>query len=340
MSEAPLSVLIVDDNPDDRSLVCRQVDSLFPEASVVEAGSREEFEDALKGAAFDLTVTDLALKWGNGREVLERIREKLPDCPVVMFTGSGDETTAVELMKAGLDDYVVKSARQLARLRTSLRIAVEGARSRTALSQRERQLTAALAHQKTIVRELHHRVKNNLQIITSLLQIRARSRGAAVAAELEDLAERMRALGTVQARIYETESLDRVDFAGALSDMAEGLSRLHGDGHVGLLRDFDGPLELDVGRAMPLGLLCYEIMLNAMKHAWPDRRAGKLIVELRTAEPSPQVRVCDDGVGYVEGDVMKGLGSRLARSLAGEANVLVETQSKPNGGTTVVLTLR
>lgn len=338
MSEV-VRVLAVDDEPDDRAMVRREAEALYPDLEVIEAGTREELEAALAGAPFDLVVTDLALKWGNGREVLARVRALHPSCPVVMFTGSGDETTAVELMKAGLDDYVVKSARQLPRLRASMKIAVEGARNRTALSARERQLASALEHQQTIVRELHHRVKNNLQTITSLLGMRARSRGGEVAAELKDLAGRMRALGLVQARIYDTDTLHDVDFASALDDMAAELVRIHGNGDIRLARVFDGPLTLDVARAMPLGLLCYEVILNALKHAWPSGQNGRLAVELRTEGPRPEVRIADDGIGFTEGDVTEGLGSQLTRALAREAGVEIDTQTGAGHGTTVILHL-
>ncbi len=334
-----MRILTVDDEPDDRAMVRREAEALYPGGEVVEAGSRDELEAALAAPAFDLVVTDLALKWGNGREVLDRVRAVHPTCPVVMFTASGDETTAVELMKAGLDDYVVKSVRQLPRLRASMRIALEGARNRTALSVREQQLATALEHQQSIVRELHHRVKNNLQTITSLLGLRARSRGGEVAAELQDLAGRMRALGLVQARIYGSEALHDVDFAAVLDDMASELVRAHGQGRIRLGRDFDGPLALDVGRAMPLGLLCHEMILNALRHAWPSGQDGKLMVELRSQASTPEIRISDDGVGFVEGKVAGGLGTQLARALAREAQVEVTTRTGAGQGTRVALRL-
>jgi two-component sensor histidine kinase len=339
MSGDSVRVLTVDDEPDDRAMVRREAEAQFPGGEIIEAGTRDEFEAALAGALFDLVVTDLELKWSTGREVLARMRSLQPTCPVIMFTDSGDEMTAVELMKAGLDDYVVKSARQLPRLRASMKIAVESARHRTALSARERQLASALEHEKTIVRELHHRVKNNLQTMTSLLGLRARARGGEVAAELEDLAGRMRALGLVQSRIYETVSLHEVDFAGVLSDMAGELARIHGNGHIGLVLDLGGPLPLNVARAMPLGLLCYETMLNALEHAWPEGQAGKLTVELQTRGSAPEVRISDNGVGFVAAGVAKGLGTQLTRALALEAQVEVETHTTLGSGTTVVMRL-
>ncbi len=90
---------------------------------------------------------------------------------------------------------------------------------------------------------------------------------------------------------------------------------------------------------MPLGLLCYELILNALKHAWPQAQRGKLTVELRTQGAHPEVRIRDDGAGFAEGSVTKGLGTRLVRSLSTEARAEVLTSSKPGDGTTVTLRL-
>jgi DNA-binding response OmpR family regulator len=167
-----LRILLVDDNPDDRALVRREAEALFPGAEIQEAGSREQCDHALASGNFDLVVTDLHLRWGSGAEILGAVRETSPGTAVVMFTGTGDEITAVELMKAGLDDYVVKHARQLPRLRASMKLALDNRRQRPQLSERERQLTAALAQKDLVVRELHHRVKNNLQTVINLLSLR------------------------------------------------------------------------------------------------------------------------------------------------------------------------
>ncbi len=335
-----MRVLVLDDNPDDRQLVLRELDALFPGADAVEPLDLAAFEAALEAGPPDLVVTDLDLRWSGGRELLVTVKARYPHCPVVMFTGTGDEMIAVELMKAGLDDYVVKSPRQLPRLRASLKLSVGMAQSRLALSDREARLIAMVAHKDTIVRELHHRVRNNLQTIIGLLQLRGRQADAATRGYLEEIAGRMHALAAVQSRIYEAEALDRVDFRAALSDIADVLAGVYGNLHVNLAREFDGPLNLEVDRAMPLGLLCYEVILNALKHAWPKAACGKLTVGLRTQNVHPEVWIGDDGIGFVDASVVKNLGTRLIRSLAGEARVEVETLSRPGDGTTVTLRLR
>lgn len=340
MSDLPsgLRILVVDDNPDDRALVLREVEQLFPGAHTVEPVDLSTFNAALEAETPDLVVTDLDLHWSSGRDVLAAAKTRYPGCPVVMFTGTGDEMIAVDLMKTGLDDYVVKSPRQQLRLRASLKLAVEGARARSALADREAQLTLMLAHKDTIVRELHHRVKNNLQTVASLLQLRGRNADPATRAHLDEIAARMRALGAIQSRIYDAEALDRVDFRAALSDIAKGLVDVYNT--TELECDLADQLDLDVSRAMPLGLLCYELILNALKHAWPQGQRGRLTVRLRAQEGDAEVRIYDDGVGFIETSITKGLGSRLVRSLAGEARVQVDRQSAPGSGTSITLRLK
>jgi len=335
----PMRILVIDDNPDDRQLVLRELNAIWPTMNVVELADLAAFEAALEAGVPDLVVTDLDLRWSSGRDVLAATKARYPACPIVMFTGTGDETTAVELMKAGLDDYVVKSPRKLRQLRASLKMAVEIATSRTALTEREAQLTAMVARKDIIVHELHHRVRNNLQTIIGLLQLRARQVDAATSAHLEEMAGRMQALGAVQSHIYDAEAFDRVYFRLVLSDIAEGLAKVYGDGHVVLECDLDGPLELEVGRAMPFSLLCYEVILNAFKHAWPQVGQGSLRVELRTQDGRAEVKVRDNGVGFAAGSVTTGLGMRLVRMLSKQARADVETVSRPGEGTTVTLRL-
>lgn len=333
----PFRILVIDDNPDDRELVLCELGVLFPLADVVTPCDPIEFDNALTSQAPSLVVTDLDIHWTNGGEVLSAVKSRYPTCPVIMFTGTGDEVIAVELMKAGLDDYVVKSSRQRPRLRASLKLAVEMAQSRSALSNREAQLEAMVAHRDTIVRELHHRVKNNLQTMISLLQVRGREVDAATRGHFDEVARRMAALGAVQSRIYEVGALDQVDFGAALSDIAGTLASTYG--HAALELDFDGPLHLDVDRAMPFALLCYEVILNALKHAWPYGPRGKLVVQIRAQIAATAVRIQDDGVGFVGTSIRKGLGTRLTYTLAQEARVEVESLSNPGHGTLVTLRL-
>ncbi|HKP96930.1 MAG TPA: ATP-binding protein [Fibrobacteria bacterium] len=128
-----LRVLLVDDNPDDRALVLRTLKKEFPGMEATEVSDAEGLDSALFHGSFDLAVTDYRLLWSNGHEVLQRVKFCFPDCPVVMFTATGSEEIAVEALKNGLDDYVLKSPRHFPVLASAVRRTLElaGERSRT-----------------------------------------------------------------------------------------------------------------------------------------------------------------------------------------------------------------
>jgi two-component sensor histidine kinase len=332
-------VLIVDDNPDDRALVLHELRAARPEAWALEIADAAGLDAALAGQEPPaLVVTDYELRWTTGLEVLARVKALHPDCPVIMFTGSGDETVAVEAMKAGLDDYVVKSPRQLPRLGASIRGALASAARGRALRDTEARLREALAHKDVLLRELHHRVRNNLLTVISLLRVRARrAADPETRRQLEETAGRMQALAQVQARLYDTEALDRVDIAGVLRDIAVSLHEVYRDAPVTLSLDLDGPLDLPLRRAAPLALLCYELVLNALKHAFAARERGELVIGLeRPADGGPPaIVIADDGAGFDPEAADQGGGATLARSLAREAEAEIETVTRPGDGTTV-----
>jgi PAS domain S-box-containing protein len=119
-------VLVIDDNPSDRALAIRELQRQFPQLEVQEIRNLEEFERALAANAFNLVITDYELRWTTGLEVLRSVKQRYPYCPVIMFTGSGSEEIAVEAMKTGLDDYVLKTSRQV-RLPVAVQVALDRA---------------------------------------------------------------------------------------------------------------------------------------------------------------------------------------------------------------------
>jgi PAS domain S-box-containing protein len=126
-------ILLVDDNPVDRRLVIRELSREFDDLDITEAPDLKTFEQAIAHnqiEQFDLVVTDYELRWSTGIEVLHQVKELDPMMPVVMFTDSGDQEIAVEAMKAGLDDYVLKSPKHLIRLAQAVRAAWENSQIR------------------------------------------------------------------------------------------------------------------------------------------------------------------------------------------------------------------
>lgn len=130
MTAATLRVLVLDDNPHDRQLTLRELRKEFPDVAAVEPLDDAEFRQALTGATFDIVVTDFNLKWSNGVDIVRAVKEARPHCPVIMFTATGTQEVAVEAMKAGLDDYVIKSPKHYLRLAVAVRSCLDRAEIR------------------------------------------------------------------------------------------------------------------------------------------------------------------------------------------------------------------
>jgi PAS domain S-box-containing protein len=137
MVENKLRLLIIDDNPDDRSLMVRELEREFVNLQVVELPNRDRLPEVLEQDDFDIAITDYQLRSTTGIDILRAIKAKKPLCPVIMFTGTGNEEVAVEAMKMGLDDYVIKSPKHFVRLAAAVRSAWEREQLRRARQEAE-----------------------------------------------------------------------------------------------------------------------------------------------------------------------------------------------------------
>jgi two-component sensor histidine kinase len=200
------------------------------------------------------------------------------------------------------------------------------------ISARESELRESLAQKEVLVREIHHRVKNNLQLVMSLLNLHARRiRDPRAEAAFAEARSRINALATLHRRLYESESLQQVDLRWFLEDLCVELRRggLSGSRHIELT--VQAPEEV-IGPeiAVPLGLLVTEAITNAYKHAFPGRDVGH--IEVRVTRESPThlaVLISDNGSGFEVGKQEPGgLGKSLidafVRQLHGELEVTSE----------------
>lgn len=141
----PLRFLLLDDNPDDRLLARRELERHFPGCRTTEAGDRAGFEAVAEaGFPFDLVITDYQMRWTTGLDVLKLIKAHDPQLSVIMFTATGTQEIAVEAMKHGLDDYVIKSPRHYARLPVAVRTCLDRTEIRSRAIRSETRLASLL----------------------------------------------------------------------------------------------------------------------------------------------------------------------------------------------------
>ena len=179
----------------------------------------------------------------------------------------------------------------------------------------EEKLRRSLDEKEVLLREIHHRVKNNLQVVSSLLHAQARDvDAAAVAARFEDTRERIRSMAAIHEQLYQTDDVSRVDFDAYLEGLVDELFRSH------RTRTIERELHVDaatlpIDQAIPAGLIVNELVANALEHAFPDGGPGTVAVRFHTTPNDATLHVEDDGRGTNALEGSSSLGLRLVRGL-------------------------
>jgi PAS domain S-box-containing protein len=182
-------------------------------------------------------------------------------------------------------------------------------------------LQTALAEKEVLLREIHHRVKNNLQVISSILNLQSRHAGDPHTRDvLEESRSRIQSMTMVYEQLYQAEDLSRIDFRKYVRNLTAALHASHHANHgaISLNADIDD-FQLDIGTAIPCGLIISELVLNAMKYAFPDDGEGAIDVAFRAGKRMECTLVVkDNGVGLPEDlnfDSANTLGLQLVHAL-------------------------
>ena len=203
----------------------------------------------------------------------------------------------------------------------------------------DQELQASLKEKVALLNEVHHRVKNNLQVITSLLRLEAgRSSHTDTKAVLQEMQGRIRAMALLHETLYRAGTFASVDLASYLKQLATQAFRAQGSGAVRLSLQL-APVPVSMDQATPCGLLVNELISNALKHAFPAGQGGEIQVALQAvATPvgdAPQwcLRVSDNGVGLpadFEARRAQSLGMQLASDLARQLGGSLVISAQPD----------
>jgi two-component sensor histidine kinase len=187
-------------------------------------------------------------------------------------------------------------------------------------------LAAALAHNDVLFREIHHRVKNNLQSVASLLQMQPIPREIKA-----NMGQRIAAMSAVHEHIYRSNSFTTVRVKPYLETLIQSI-RAGSDSKILVVEEI-GDLSVDKDAATPLGLILNEVVANAFKHAFPEGRDGTIKVQLAaTDDGRGRLLVEDDGVGFDPATPAKGIGQRLIKALTEQINGTSEMTAGVNTG--------
>jgi len=202
------------------------------------------------------------------------------------------------------------------------------------------QLEQLVREKDTLLRELQHRVKNNLQMITALVRLEARALpDEAIGSRFDRLAGRIEALALLYRSLSEVTDDDSVDLGTYLSEIASAVMRAHAVEGIHLNLQVDSWL-VSVNVAMPAGLVVNELLTNALKHAFNDQDGGTITLRCEVGAAGCQVVVADNGVGLepgVEWPTPGKMAALIAKSLVQNANARIEVTTAAGEGMCVTI---
>jgi two-component sensor histidine kinase len=355
MSEL-LRVLHVEDSLNDAALIERSLTKAGYVVSCERVVNERDMLAALAKQPWDVIIADYRLPDFDAPSALSLLHESGHDIPFIVVSGSLGEELAVALMRAGAQDYVLKD--NLARLAPAVEREIGDARTRRGRDLAERALsdsedrftvqgaeldrqTERLHQRETMLREIHHRVKNNMQVMSSLLSLQSRAASNPETSRmLLENQNRIQSMALLHEILYQSEDLAEVDFSKYIRRMVAHLFRSYGvdHGQIRLHSELD-PVGLELDDALPCGLLISEVISNSLKHGFPPGCEGEVRIQLRRLSATMIALVLsDNGVGIPENldwATSRSLGLRLVRALAQQLQAQLDIRSQ--GGTEVKL---
>ena len=295
----------------------------------------------------DVVALDQCVPGLDGLKMLARILAVVDAPPVVFVTASQDSSIAVAALKAGAADCLVKDVQGdfIPLLQAAVSGALRQARLQKVKDEAEAEVHASRDHfaalaaeREVLLREVNHRVGNSLQIIASLLHLQATSSTQEdVKVALTHAMGRVVAVAQVHRRLYTSHDLNSVMLNQYLDALLDDLRRSAEGNKISQLTLTAEPIEIDPDRAVAIGIIVNELVMNAVKYAYPDG-SGPIHVDLRAERDDLELSIADEGVGASAASDPRstGMGQRIVNAMAAKLEASV-SRNPNHPGTRIVL---
>jgi len=334
MSNKFMNILLVEDNPGDVLIIDKMLNEVVgTDFKLVNTNRLELALQHLLKDNFDAMLLDLGLLDSQGMNTFVTIKMHSPKLPIVILTGLVDEEFAVKAIGEGAQDYLIKGQIDGKLLIRSIRYAIERKNA-------EELIKKSLEEKKVLIKEIHHRVKNNLMVISGLLNLQ--SQYIHDQNDLEFFKEsqaRAKSMALIHEHLYQSDNVMSIDFGEYIVKLSNDLFHTYNcdASHV----KFDINVEnimVDVDTAIPLGLIVNELISNSLKQGFPDGRSGEIKIKFHHYHDKLQLIVKDNGIGLsgkLDYKNTDSLGLQLVNLLTGQIDGELEVNM--NGGTEFII---
>lgn len=233
----------------------------------------------------------------------EALKRGYGSCIALPLIARGEAFGAINIYAPEPDAFDEKETRFLERLADNLSFGIQALREREKRKRAEAEIKASLKEKEVLLREIHHRVKNNLAVIQSLLRIHSHHfKNEELSRILEDARLRIQSMAFCHELLYQSENLTSIEtsrYMGNLLRQLKASFSITGK-KIGIKHEME-EVHLSIDMAIPLGFILTELISNCYKHAFPESRYGEIAVSLRRLGPNDlELRVKDDGIGLPE----------------------------------------
>lgn len=325
-----LKVLILEDVEFDAELMeyeMRREDLKFISRRVE---TEKDFIKELDDLNPDVILVDHSLPHFDGVSALEITKKISPSTPFIFVSGKIGDEFAVDMLKKGATDYVFKN--NLSKLVPAIKRAITERNELEELKRSKNELQNALKEKEMLLKEVHHRVKNNLMIISNLLELQ--SYYIQDKADLDVFREsktRADSMALIHERLYQSTDLKSIDIGDYIRNLAADIFDTYviDPDQINLMVNVED-IRLDTNTAIPLGLIINELLTNCLKYAFPDDKKGTITIMLNKNDDKFILIIKDDGIGFPSNLNYKNtdsLGLELVNSLTKQIDGNIELNS-------------
>lgn len=342
-----IKVLLIEDNLADVRLTqemlleAREESFTFDYTPTLSDGLKK-----LKQEKFDVILLDLGLPDSTGVESVRELSEINSMTPIIVFTIIGSENLGFEAINLGAQDYLIKDETTSPLLIKSIKYSISRKKFEEQLLQNENEyrisIEGALREKEVLLKELNHRVKNNLQLIYSLISLQITASGQTGDSEIfDDIKTRIRALGLIHDKLSKSPTYAAIDFEEYCKDLISNIQNtLHErNGRINVEYQIEG-VDIHYEIVSAVGLITNEIITNSFKYAFPDDRAGRIYVNLQILDNNKvKLQFGDNGIGLPSNiNIQKcdSLGLQLITLLSEQIGAELEIKSCPGTEYTLI----
>ncbi|MBO0139705.1 response regulator [Agrobacterium sp. Ap1] len=305
--------------------------------NVVTAVDGESAMAAFEKGGIDAIVLDHYLRAETGMDIFHRLQGRGCSAPVIYVTGSSEATIAIEAMKNGASDYVIKTVGDefLPLMQNAIGQAISTADLWREKEKADQEIRIGKERAEILLAEVNHRVANSLALVAAMIRLQAgSSKNEDVKAALAETQARIAAIAGMHRSLYTSDDVRQVEmdkYLGTLVNEVQGTVTDRQGATIHLSAD---EVMLTSDRAVSVGMIVTELLTNALKYAYEPGKDGEVRVLLkRQPDDKALLAVEDDGIGWKEGDVVKGtgLGSRIVKSMASTLGSAIQYVERPKG---------